>query len=133
MAVLDLIEFFDSSGEIMVIKQPEQESGEFKLGTQLVVQESQSAVFYKDGQALDMFEAGRHTLSTMNLPFLGGIIGAPFGQSPFRCYVYFLSTKTFTGLGWGTGTPVNFRDSELRMIQLRAHGSFAIRIMSGPS
>ncbi|SVE22612.1 uncharacterized protein METZ01_LOCUS475466, partial [marine metagenome] len=101
MAILEILEFFDPSGQIIVIKRPEAGSGEFKLGSQLVVQESQLAVFYKDGRALDMFEAGRHTLSTMNLPFLGGIIGAPFGQSPFRCYVYFLSTKTFTGLGWG--------------------------------
>ena len=129
MAILEVLEFFDPSGEIIVIKRPEMGSGEFKLGSQLVVQESQLAIFYKDGRALDMFEAGRHTLSTMNLPFLGKIIGAPFGQSPFRCYVYFVSTKTFTGMGWGTGTPVNFRDSELRMIQLRAHGSFAIRII----
>jgi len=129
MAILEVLEFFDPSGEIIVIKRPEIGSGEFKLGSQLVVQESQLAIFYKDGRALDMFEAGRHTLSTMNLPFLGKIIGTPFGQSPFRCYVYFVSTKTFTGMGWGTGTPVNFRDSELRMIQLRAHGSFAIRII----
>jgi membrane protease subunit (stomatin/prohibitin family) len=129
MAILEVLEFFDPSGEIIVIKRPEMGSGEFKLGSQLVVQESQLAIFYKDGRALDMFEPGRHTLSTMNLPFLGKIIGAPFGQSPFRCYVYFVSTKTFTGMGWGTGTPVNFRDSELRMIQLRAHGSFAIRII----
>ena len=129
MAVLDFVEFFDPSGEIMVIKRPEQDSGEFKLGSQLVVQESQSAVVYRDGRSLDMFEAGRHTLSTMNLPLLGGVIGAPFGKSPFRCYVYFISNKTFTGLGWGTGTPVNFRDSELRMVQLRAHGSCALRII----
>ena len=84
MAILEVLEFFDPSGEIIVIKRPEIGSGEFKL-RQLVVQESQLAIFYKDGRALDMFEAGRHTLSTMNLPFLGKIIGAPFGQSPFRC------------------------------------------------
>ncbi len=129
MAILEVIEFFDSSGEIMVMKVPEDGSGEFVLGSQLVVQESQLAAFYRDGRSLDMFSAGRHTLSTQNLPLLGGLIGAPFGQSPFRSYVYFVSTKTFVNLGWGTPTPVTFRDSEFRMVQLRAHGAFSIRIV----
>ena len=129
MAIFEVIEFFDESGEIMVVKIPQDGSGEFVLGSQLVVQESQLAAFYRDGRSLDMFSAGRHTLSTQNLPLLGGLIGAPFGQSPFRCYVYFISTKTFVNQGWGTATPVNFRDSELRMVQLRANGSFSIRIV----
>lgn len=129
MAIFEVIEFFDQSGEIMVMKVPEDGSGEFVLGSQLVVQESQLAAFYRDGRSLDMFSAGRHTLSTQNLPLLGGLIGAPFGQSPFRCYVYFVNTKTFVNQGWGTATPVNFRDSELRMVQLRANGSFSIRIV----
>jgi len=129
MAILEVIEYFDSSGEIMVMKVPPDGSGEFVLGSQLVVQESQLAAFYRDGRSLDMFSAGRHTLSTQNLPLLGGLIGAPFGQSPFRSYVYFVSTKTFVNLGWGTPTPVTFRDSEFRMVQLRAHGAFSIRIV----
>ncbi|MBM3978053.1 MAG: SPFH domain-containing protein [Planctomycetes bacterium] len=129
MPILDLIEFFDPSGEIIVVKQPQAGSGEFRLGSQLVVQESQLAVFYRDGKALDQFGAGRHTLTTLNLPLVGRLIGLPFGgQSPFRCYVYFLATKTFTNLGWGTTTPVLFRDAEFRMVALRAHGAYSIRI-----
>ncbi|HNQ77572.1 MAG TPA: SPFH domain-containing protein [Acidobacteriota bacterium] len=130
MAILDLIEFFDDSGEIMVQKIPYEGSGQFRLGSQLVVQESQVAVFFRDGKALDSFLPGRHTLSTANLPLLGSIIGAPFGgQSPFRSYVYFIATKTFINLGWGTSSPVFFRDSDFRMINLRAHGSFSIRMV----
>lgn len=129
MPILDLIEFFDPSGEIIVVKQPHAGSGEFRLGSQLVVQESQVAVFYRDGKALDQFGAGRHTLTTLNLPLMGKLVGLPFGgQSPFRCYVYFLATKTFTNLGWGTSTPVLFRDAEFRMVALRAHGAYSIRI-----
>ena len=130
MAILNVIEFFDETGEIMICKTPQEGAGEFRLGSQLVVQESQIAVFYKDGKALDGFRAGRHTLVTQNLPLLGSLIGAPFGgKSPFRCYLYFVSTKTFHNLGWGTPTPVLFRDTDLRMVSLRAHGSCSIRVV----
>jgi membrane protease subunit (stomatin/prohibitin family) len=129
MAVLDLLEFFDPTGELIVSKLPPNGSDEIRLGSQLVVQESQIAIFHKDGRALDHFGPGRHTLTTLNLPLLGRLIGAPFGgRSPFRAYVYFVSTKTFTNLGWGTPSPVVFRDTEFRWVQLRAHGAFSIRI-----
>lgn len=129
MPILDIIEFYDDAGDIIVTKVPYEGSGEFRLGSQLVVQESQIAVFFRDGQALDHFEPGRHTLSTKNMPLLGKIIGAPFGgKSPFRCYVYFVATKTFINLGWGTQSPVLFRDTDFRMISLRAHGAFSLRI-----
>ena len=132
MPILQIIEFFDPTptGEIIVSKIPQEGSDEFRLGSQLIVQESQTAIFFRDGQALDGFESGRHTLSTQNLPLLGKIIGLPFGgKSPFRCYVYFIATKTFTNLGWGTQSPVMFRDTDFRMISLRAHGVFSIRIV----
>jgi len=114
----------------MVVKIPYEGSGEFRLGSQLIVQESQIAIFFRDGQALDGFGPGRHTLSTQNLPLLGKIIGAPFGgKSPFRSYVYFIASSTFINLGWGTASPVLFRDTDFRMISLRAHGAFSIRIV----
>jgi membrane protease subunit (stomatin/prohibitin family) len=128
MAMLNIIEFFDDTGDIMVAKAPPEGSGEFKTGAQLIVQESQEAVFFRDGQALDSFGPGRHTLSTENLPFLGRLLGTAFGKSPFRAHVCFVALKTFTNLGWGTPTPVLFRDTDFRMVSLRAHGSYAIRI-----
>jgi len=130
MAILDIIEFLDDRGEIIVKKMPERGSGAFRLGSQMVVQESQVAVFFRDGQALDTFRPGRYTLSTQNLPLLGKIIGAPFGgKSPFRCYVYFVATKTFINRGWGTQAPVLFRDADFRMLSLRAHGAYSIRVV----
>lgn len=128
MPILDLIEFIDNSGEIIVTREPQEGSGEFRLGSQLIVQENQVAVFFKDGRALDTFRAGRHKLATENLPLLGSVIGIPFGRSPFRSYVYFVATKTFPNLGWGTPTPVLFRDADFRMVTLRAHGIYSIRI-----
>lgn len=130
MAMLNVIEFLDESSDILVFRVPQEGSGEFKLGAQLVVQESQVAVVMRDGQALDGFRAGRHTLTTQNLPLLGKLIGGAFGgASPFRCSVYFIAARTFTNLGWGTPTPVLFRDADFRMISLRAHGVFSFRVV----
>jgi membrane protease subunit (stomatin/prohibitin family) len=129
MAIIDLIEFFDPTGEILVTKEPQDSSAEFRLGSQLIVQESQIAIFYRDGKALDSFSAGRHTLSTSNVPLLASLIGAPFGGlSPFRSYIYFIALKTFTNLGWGTSSPVMFRDADFRMVSLRANGVYSIRV-----
>ena len=104
--------------------------GELKLGAQLVVSESQWAIFFRDGRALDTFATGRHTLTTANLPLLARVIGLPFGgTSPFRADVYFVARKVFTDLKWGTKEPVVFRDAELAMVRLRAHGVFAVRVV----
>lgn len=126
---LSIVEFMDPTGDVIVARVPHGGSGEFKLGSQLVVQESQVAALFRDGRRLDVFRAGRHTLTTANVPMLGGLIGLPFGgTSPFRAFVYFVATKTFVNLGWGTPTPVMFRDAEFRMVSLRAHGSYSIRV-----
>lgn len=129
MAILDLIQWTDERPDEIVRRVPETGSGEFRLGSQLVVRENQTAVFVRDGKALDTFGPGRHTLSTNNIPLLGGIIGAAFGgSSPFTAEVFFVSTKEFTGLKWGTPTPMTFADTQLGMVRLRAFGTFSIRV-----
>jgi membrane protease subunit (stomatin/prohibitin family) len=129
MAILDVIEFLDPTGRQMVHRVPEGGSGEFRLGSQLIVRESQAAVFFRDGKALDVFGPGRHTLSTMNIPLLANLISLPFGgTSPFRAEVVFVNMADFIDMKWGTMEPVTFRDSEFGMVRLRAFGSYAMAI-----
>lgn len=128
MAIMDLIEYPNEGSNELVHRVPEVGSGEFRLGSQLIVRESQKAVFFRDGKALDVFDAGRHTLSTNNIPFLGGLIGFPFGGSPFKAEVYFISMREFTDLKWGSAQPLTYRDSELGMVRLRAFGTYSIRV-----
>lgn len=129
MAIIELIEFLDPTGESMCRRFPEQGSVDIKWGAQLVVRENQAAVFFRDGKAVDVFDAGRHTLTTLNLPVLTKLVASPiFGDSPFRAEVYFVGRQVFTNLKWGTAEPIAFRDSEFKMIRLRAHGMFSVQI-----
>ena len=129
MAVLDLVQVADEAAGDIVRRVPEHGAGEFRLGSQLVVRESQQAVFVRDGKALDVFGPGRHTLSTNNIPLLGGIIGSLFGgNSPFTAEVYFVNLREFTNLKWGSAQPVTFRDTELGMVRLRAFGTYSLRV-----
>jgi membrane protease subunit (stomatin/prohibitin family) len=129
MAIIDVIEHPDSRSDEIVYRIPQQGSGQFTFGSQLIVREGQSAVFFRDGKALDVFGPGRYTISTNNIPLLSGVIGLAFGgRSPFTAEVYFVSMREFTDLKWGTAQPVVFRDKELGMIRLRAFGTYSMRV-----
>ncbi len=130
MAKMGVLEFLDDSGNTMVKRLPDKGQFEIIWGSQLIVRESQTAIFFRDGRSLDIFGPGRYVLQTQNLPVLTKFITSiGYGpQSPFRAEVYFLNMKLFPNLKWGTKEPILFKDLELQMIRLRSHGIFSIQI-----
>ena len=129
MAIIDVIEYPNERSGELVHRVPETGSGDFALGSQLIVRESQQAIFYRDGKALDTFGPGRYTLETKNIPLLGGLINLPFGgRTPFTAEVYFVSMRDFTDLKWGSAQPLVYRDTELGMVRLRAFGTYSLRV-----
>ncbi len=126
---IDVIEWTDFTGDEIVHRWPQYGQADISLGAQLTVRESQAAVFFRDGKALDVFGPGRHTLTTANLPLFDRFINIPFGgRTPFQAEVYFVNMRTFTNLKWGTPSPVIFRDDELGAVRLRAYGLFTMRV-----
>ena len=127
---LEVIEWFDETGRQLVQRIPERGSGEIKYGAQLIVRESQAGVLFYKGKACDAFGPGRHTLKTANIPVLTKILAIPWAMtSPLRAEVYMANMKIFANLKWGTREPVAFKDTELGLIRLRAHGVFNIQIV----
>ncbi len=130
MVFMEILEWFDETGQEMVHKIPEKGSADIKFGAQAIVRENQGAVFFRDGKGLDLLGPGRHTLSTLNLPILTRVLSLPYGfKSPFRSEVYFVNLKSFVNVKWGTREPVAFKDSELGLVRLRAFGVYAMRIV----
>ena len=130
MPLMEVIESVDNYPSQMIERIPEPGEGEIKWGAQLTVRDNQWAVFYRDGQAMEVFEGGRHVLTTQNIPILSKLV-TQFGygeDSPFRADVLFIQRKVFTDIKWGTADPIVFRDPEFQMMRLRAFGTCAIKV-----
>ena len=127
---MEVIEYLDNTGQVLVKRMPDNGQLEIKWGSQLTVRESQDAVFFRDGKSLDVFTAGRHILKTQNVPVVGKwVTSFGYGEnSPFRAEVLFVGKQLFPNFKWGTKEPILFRDSELQMVRLRSYGSFSIQV-----
>jgi membrane protease subunit (stomatin/prohibitin family) len=126
---IEVLQSLDNTGDVLVERVPRDGSGDIAYGAQVVVRESQEAIFFRDGQALDRFAPGRHTVTSANIPLLRALIKLPFGgETPFKVEVYFVNRKVFTDLKWGTPQPVAFRDAEFGIVRLRAHGIYSLKI-----
>ena len=126
MAIVEVVKY-NGNPDVFAWKYPSEELGTW---TQLIVNESQEAILFKGGQALDLFPSGRHTLSTANIPFLNKIINLPFGgRSPFTAEVWYVNKVHSLDIKWGTATPIQIQDPKYKVfVPLRSFGQFGIQI-----
>src|SRR3989454_10600404 len=125
---IEVIQWLDDTGNTLVYRFPVQ-GQEIKNGARLTVRESQAAVFVHQGQIADVFGPGLYTIDGGNTPILSKLVAWMHGfNSPFKAEVYFVNTKQFTDLKWGTSNPVMMRDSNFGMVRLRAFGIYSFRV-----
>ncbi|MCF3109078.1 SPFH domain-containing protein [Niabella sp. CC-SYL272] len=125
---IEVIEWVDTSSNTLVWKFQDK-GNNIKSGAKLTVRESQLVVLMNEGEFGDVYQPGLHTLSTSNMPITTTLKSWKYGfESPFKVDIYFVNTRQFTDLKWGTSGPVLIRDAELGQVRLKAFGNFAIRI-----
>lgn len=125
---IEVIEWLDSSQNTLVYRFPVYQQ-EIKNGAQLIVRESQAAVFVFEGQVADVFTPGRYTVEGGNTPILSKLGAWKYGfNSPIKAEVYFVNTKQFTDLKWGTSNPIMLRDADFGIVRLRAFGAYSLRV-----
>ncbi len=125
---IEVIEWLDDSQSTLVYRFPVA-GQEIKNGAQLIVRESQAAVFVFEGQVADVFTPGKYEIDGGNTPILTKLGAWKYGfNSPFKSEVYFVNTKQFTDLKWGTSNPVMLRDDDFGIVRLRAFGAYSLRV-----
>lgn len=129
--IFDVIEYPNEMADELIHRFPEGESGDFRIGSQVIVRESQTAVFFRDGKALDSFGPGRHTITTANIPLLIDLVKKAFDdKTPFPAEVYFVSRREFPDEKWGTPQPIIVRNPGmgLGVALLKGFGTYGYQI-----
>jgi membrane protease subunit (stomatin/prohibitin family) len=125
---IEVIEWLDDSQDTILYRFPVH-GQEIKNDAQLIVRESQTAVFVYEGQVADVFTPGRYTIDGGNTPILSKLGAWKYGfNSPFKSEVYFVNTKQFTDMKWGTSNPIMLRDNDFGIVRLRAFGAYSMRV-----
>ncbi|CAN5705481.1 hypothetical protein BH18ACI1_BH18ACI1_22050 [soil metagenome] len=125
---IEVIEWLDDSKDTILYRFPVA-GQEIKNDAQLIVRESQAAVFVFEGQVADVFGPGRYTIDGGNTPILSKLGAWKYGfNSPFKAEVYFVNTKQFTDMKWGTSNPIMLRDADFGIVRLRAFGAYSMRV-----
>jgi len=129
--IFDVIEYTDEMRDEIVHRFPETGFGDFRIGSQVIVRESQNAVFFRDGNALDVFGPGRHTIATANIPRVIDFVGRAFNdRTPFTAEVYFVAMREFVDKKWGTPQPIIVRNPGmgLGVALLQGFGSYSFQV-----
>ncbi len=129
--IFDVIEYPSEMRDEIVHRFPETGIGDYRIGSQVIVRESQAVVFFRDGNALDVFHAGRHTITTANIPGIINFIGKAFNdRTPFPAEVYFVSMKEFANEKWGTPQPIIVRNPGmgLGVALLQGFGTYSFQV-----
>ncbi len=129
--IFDVVEYPSEMTDEIVHRFPETGVADLRLGSQVIVRESQNVVFFRDGKALDVLGPGRHTITTANIPLLVNLIGIPFGnRTPFTAEVYYVSMREFPDRKWGTPQPIIVRNVGvgLGIALLQGFGTYSFQV-----
>jgi len=126
MAILDIIKY-EGGNDVLVWKHPKED---FNTATQLIVHETQEAIVYKDGEAMDLYKAGKYTIETENIPGIRQVVSlVTGGPSPNHYEVYFINKAHSMNVYWGTTTPITIQDPVWQVpFKMRAHGQFSVMV-----
>jgi membrane protease subunit (stomatin/prohibitin family) len=129
--IFDVVEYPSEMADELVHRFPESGVADLRFGSQVIVRESQAAVFFRDGRALDVLGPGRHTITTANVPLLTNLIGKLFGdRTPFTAEIYFVSMREFADRKWGTPQPIIVRNPGvgLGIALLQGFGTYSFQV-----
>ena len=129
--IFDVVEYPSEMTDEIVHRFPEQGVADLRMGSQVIVRESQRAIFFRDGRALDSFGPGRHTITTANIPLLIDLIGKAFNdRTPFTAEVFYVSMREFADRKWGTPQPILVRNPGmgLGVALLQGFGSYSFQV-----
>ncbi len=129
--IFDVVEYPSEMADELVHRFPETGVADLRFGSQVIVRESQAAVFFRDGRALDVLGPGRHTITTANVPLLTNLIGKLFGdRTPFTAEIYFVSMREFADRKWGTPQPIIVRNPGvgLGIALLQGFGTYSFQV-----
>jgi len=129
--IFDVVEYPSEMADELVHRFPETGVADLRFGSQVIVRESQAAVFFRDGRALDVLGPGRHTITTANVPLLTNLLGKLFGdRTPFTAEIYFVSMREFADRKWGTPQPIIVRNPGvgLGIALLQGFGTYSFQV-----
>jgi excisionase family DNA binding protein len=129
--IFDVVEYPSEMKDEIVHRFPETGIADLRIGSQIIVRESQKVIFFRDGKALDEFGPGRHTIITANVPKLIDLLGKAFNdRTPFTAEVYYVSMREFADRKWGTPQPILVRNPGmgLGVALLQGFGNYSFQV-----